>query len=97
MAVATVTVVPLGTAGPSLSAYVRKVIAVAEAAAGVKVLVGPNGTTLAGELDAVFAAVRAMHEIPFAAGAQRVMTLINLDDRRDQALTIEGKLKAVRK
>jgi len=95
MAIATVTVVPLGTADPSLSAYIREVIQAAEAAAGVKVLVGPNGTTLEGELDAVFAAVRAMHEIPFAAGARRVMTLVNVDDRRDKALTIEGKLKAV--
>lgn len=97
MPIATVSVIPLGTASPSLSAYVREVIKAAESAPGVKALVGPNGTTLEGELDALWAAVRAMHEVPFAAGVQRVVTLVNLDDRRDKALTIEGKLKAVGK
>jgi uncharacterized protein YqgV (UPF0045/DUF77 family) len=37
-----------------------------------------------------------MHEVPFEAGAQRVVTHITIDERRDKALTIQSKLNAVR-
>jgi uncharacterized protein (TIGR00106 family) len=97
MAIVQVTVVPLGTAGPSLSRYVREVLAVLERHPEVKAHVGPNGTALEGELDVLWPVVREMHEAPFAAGVQRVMTLLNVDDRRDKSTSIEGKLAAVGK
>lgn len=86
---------PLGTAGPSLSAYVRDVLKVLDRHAEIKAHVGPNGTALEGDLDALWPVIREMHEAPFAAGVQRVMTLLNVDDRRDQPGTIEGKVTAV--
>lgn len=95
MAIVQVTVVPLGTAGPSVSRYVREVLAVLERHPEVKAHVGPNGTALEGELDALWPVIREMHEAPFAAGVQRVMTLLNVDDRRDKSTSIEGKLAAV--
>jgi uncharacterized protein (TIGR00106 family) len=97
MAIVQVTVVPLGTAGPSVSRYVREVLAVLDRHPEVKAHVGPNGTALEGELDALWPVVREMHEAPFAAGVQRVMTLLNVDDRRDKSTSIEGKLAAVGK
>jgi len=37
-----------------------------------------------------------MHEEPFAAGANRISTLIKIDDRRDkEGHTIESKVSAV--
>jgi uncharacterized protein YqgV (UPF0045/DUF77 family) len=36
-----------------------------------------------------------MHEVPFGEGAQRVSTLIRIDDRRDKVSTMAGKVKAV--
>jgi len=36
-----------------------------------------------------------MHESPFGGGAQRVSTLIKIDDRRDSPHTIEGKVRSV--
>jgi uncharacterized protein (TIGR00106 family) len=95
MAVVQVTVVPLGTAGTSLSAYVKGVLKVLDRHPEVKSYVGPNGTALEGELDALWPVIREMHEAPFAAGVQRVMTLVNVDDRRDKTTTIEGKIAAV--
>ena len=97
MAIVQITVVPLGTGGPSLSRYVREVLGVLERHPEVKARVGPNGTALEGELDALWPVIRAMHEAPFAAGVQRVMTLLNVDDRRDKPATVEGKLAAVGK
>ncbi len=95
MAIVQVSVVPLGTGGPSLSRYVREVLGVLERHPEVKAHVGPNGTALEGELDALWPVIREMHEAPFAAGVQRVMTLLNVDDRRDKPGTVEGKLAAV--
>lgn len=87
--------VPLGTAGPSLGAYVKDVLKVLGRHPEVKAHIGPNGTALEGDLDALWPVIREMHEAPFAAGVQRVMTLLNVDDRRDKPGTIEGKVAAV--
>ena len=95
MAVVQVTVVPLGTAGTSLSPYVKRVLGVLERHPGIKARVGPNGTTLEGDLDELWPVICEMHEAPFAAGVQRVMTLVNVDDRRDKPSTLEGKVAAV--
>lgn len=95
MAVVQITVVPIGTGEPSLSAYVKQVLAVLDGHPEVKFHVGPNGTSLEGDLDVLWPVLREMHERPFAAGVQRVLTLLSVDDRRDRPLTIQGKLDAV--
>ncbi len=95
MVIVQVSVIPLGTGGPSLSPYVREVLKVLARHPEVKYLTGPNGTAVEGDLDAVWAVVREMHEAPFRAGVTRVLTLVNVDDRRDKAATLEGKLAAV--
>jgi len=95
MVIVQLTVVPLGTGGPSLSPYVRDVLKVLDKHPGVKAEVGPNGTALQGELDALWPVIREMHEAPFAAGVQRVLTLLTIDDRRDKAATLEGKLASL--
>jgi uncharacterized protein (TIGR00106 family) len=93
--IAELTIVPLGTATPSLSAYVAEVERTLRQVAGLKVLLTPMATVLEGELDLVLQTVRRVHEIPFAAGAQRVSTRLSIDDRRDKPLTMTGKLEAV--
>ncbi len=95
MAVVQFTIVPLGTGGTSLSAYVAQVHQALNASS-VKHTLTPMGTVLEGPLDELLAVIRQVHELPFQAGAQRVMTLVNIDDRRDKAGTIEQKLKSVR-
>lgn len=95
MAVVQFSVVPLGTGSTSLSTYVAQVQK-ALADSGLKSQLTPMGTVLAGPLDQLLAVIRQVHELPFAAGAGRVMTLINIDDRRDKPGTMEGKLRSVR-
>ncbi|MCB2228061.1 MAG: MTH1187 family thiamine-binding protein [Desulfarculaceae bacterium] len=94
MAVVQLTVVPLGTGSTSLSSYVAQVHKVLEAS-GVKNRLTPMGTVLEGPLDEVLAVIRQVHEVPFEAGAQRVMTLINIDDRRDKQGSMDQKLNSV--
>jgi uncharacterized protein YqgV (UPF0045/DUF77 family) len=36
-----------------------------------------------------------MHEVPFKAGAARVVTTIKIDDRRDRDATMDRKVKSV--
>ena len=95
MAVVQFTIVPLGTGGTSLSAYVAQVHQALNASS-VKHTLTPMGTVLEGPLDELLAVIRQVHELPFQAGAQRVMTLINIDDRRDKTGSIEQKLQSVR-
>jgi uncharacterized protein (TIGR00106 family) len=53
------------------------------------------GTIIEGELDAILPVLRRMHEQPFVEGAVRVSTSIKIDDRRDKASSIEGKVRSV--
>jgi uncharacterized protein (TIGR00106 family) len=95
MAVVQFTIVPLGTQTTSLSAYVAQVHQALEDS-GVKHTLTPMGTVLEGPLDELLAVIRQVHELPFQVGSSRVMTLINIDDRRDKTGTMEQKLQSVR-
>ena len=94
MAIVFVTVAPLGTSTTSLSRYVAGVERVVRES-GIKAQLTAMGTIIEGDLDAILPVVRRMHEIPFGEGAKRVSTLIKIDDRRDRAASIEGKVRSV--
>ena len=94
MAIVFLTITPLGTATPSVSKYVAGVEKVLRES-GLKNQLTAMGTIIEGDLDAILAVVRRMHEHPFTQGAVRVSTSIKIDDRRDKAATIEGKMRSV--
>lgn len=95
MAVVFVTVVPLGTGTPSVSKYVAGVERVLRES-GLKHELTGMGTIIEGDLDAILPVLRKMHEQPFREGVHRVSTSIRIDDRRDKAGSIEGKVRSVR-
>jgi uncharacterized protein (TIGR00106 family) len=94
--IAEVTVVPLGTASTSLSTYITEVEKVLKNFPKIKSILTPMSTILEGEMDEILAAVRAMHEAPFQEGARRVSTTLRIDDRRDKAITMAGKVASVK-
>ncbi|MBI5524173.1 MAG: MTH1187 family thiamine-binding protein [Desulfarculus sp.] len=94
MAVAQFSVVPLGTGDTSLSSYVAGVQRLL-AGCGLKSQLTPMGTVLEGPLEEIMAVILKAHELPFGQGAARVMTLINIDDRRDKPGSMEGKVQSV--
>lgn len=97
MAVVEISVTPLGTGGMGVSEYVAGCLRIVREA-GIKYQLTPMGTILEGDVDTLFGLLRRMHEAPFAAGVQRVSTLIKIDDRRDRPEhTMEGKVRAVEK
>lgn len=95
MAIAEVTVIPIGTGSTSLSSYVADMQRVLKTIEGITYELTSMGTIIEGPLPRILAAVEALHESPFTAGAQRVSTSLKIDDRRDKPSTSRGKLEAV--
>jgi uncharacterized protein (TIGR00106 family) len=89
-----ISVVPTGKEGASLGDTTVKVLKVIEKR-GLKYELNAMGTTIEGDLDALFAVAREMHEACFGMGYPRVITVIKLDDRRDKYLTMRYKVESV--
>jgi len=95
VAIAEVTVIPIGTGSTSLSAYVADMQRVLKTVEGITYELTSMGTIIEGPLGRILAAVEALHESPFKGGAQRVSTSVKIDDRRDKDSTSRSKLEAV--
>lgn len=93
--IAEVTIIPLGTATTSVSQYVGACLDTVKQAQDISYQLTAMGTIIQGSLERVLKLVRKMHEVPFAMGAKRVVTIIHIDDRRDKPATIAGKVKAI--
>ncbi|MCF7617811.1 MTH1187 family thiamine-binding protein [Bacillus sonorensis] len=100
MAIADVTIIPIGTETPSVSAYVAEIQTILEEfkkEGKIKYQLTPMNTLIEGELSDVFQVIKTIHEAPFQKGIHRVATNIRIDDRRDKKTTMEGKLSSVQK
>mgnify|MGYP001241808016 CR=1 FL=1 len=98
LAIADVTVIPIGTESTSLSEYVASIHSVLRSYEGkIKYELTPMSTIIEAELPVLFEVIEKIHEVPFANGAKRVATNIRIDDRRDQVVTMEGKIESVQK
>ncbi|MFC1942321.1 MTH1187 family thiamine-binding protein [Chloroflexota bacterium] len=97
MAMIELSVVPLGTATPSISRYVAGALKILQNEPDIKYELTAMGTIIEGDLEKLLTLANRMHESAFEAGAVRVGTTIKIDERRDKPLTISGKLEAVRK
>jgi len=95
MAIVQVSIVPLGTKTTSISSYVARALKVLQNQKSVKYKLTPMGSILEGDLDKVLSMVRKMHESVFEEGVQRVVTIVNIDDRRDKRVTMESKISSV--
>lgn len=96
MAIAEVSVVPLGTKTPSVSQYVALAIKVLAQERDIKYETTAMGTIIEGDLDKILAVVKKMHEEIFGEEVVRVVTTIKIDDRRDKAHSIKAKLDSLR-
>ena len=94
MAILEISVVPIGTGDTSLSAYVADCLRVLRKEK-VRYEFSSMGTNIEGNLKDLIRIALKMHQVPFKKGAQRVVTTLKIDDRRDKKGTLEGKKKAV--
>ncbi|KIL16089.1 hypothetical protein B4107_2268 [Bacillus safensis] len=100
MAIADVTIIPIGTETPSVSAYVadvQKILEGFQQEGKIKYQLTPMNTLIEGELSVLFEVIQRIHEAPFEKGLHRVATNIRIDDRRDQTTTLTSKLESVNK
>ena len=94
MAIAAVSLSPVGV-GVSVSRYVTAALRVVRDQDRVRYRLDPMFTTLEGDLADIYALVARMQEAVFAAGAERVGTVIKIDDRRDRPVRMEDKVRTV--
>lgn len=96
MAIVAVSISPVGE-GPSVGAYVGEALRVLEAQERVRFELGPMFTTLEGDLGEIFDLIRRMQEAVFAKGAQRISTVIKVDERRDRPASMREKVESARR
>jgi len=96
MAVAEVSIIPLGTETPSVSKYVARALSVLREEKHIKYELTSMGTIIEGDLGEILRIVRKMHEAVLEEGVMRVVTSIKIDDRRDKALSMKGKIESVK-
>jgi uncharacterized protein (TIGR00106 family) len=93
-----VTVIPIGTDGPSVSKYVveiQEILSKHQESGEIHFQLTPMNTIIEGELPVLFKVIQEIHEAPFSKGINRVATSIRIDDRRDKLSTMESKLQSV--
>lgn len=95
MAILEVTLIPIGTKTTSVSPYIAEAEKVLEEM-GVRYELNPMGTVIDADIDLGLKAVRAMQEQVFEKGADRVYTVLKIDDRRDKKASLEEKIKSVK-
>lgn len=85
---AEVRMIPVGTGSPSISRMVADSIKVIQQS-GLKYDVTATGTNIEGSLDEILQTVKKMEEVPFREGADRVVLMLTIDDRRDKPISLE--------
>jgi len=97
MALIKISIIPVGTGATSVSRHIARAVGVLEGEKGIKYELTAMGTIIEGDLDRILALARRMHEAVFSPETRRVVTIIEIDDRRDKVSTISGKVKSVKK
>lgn len=95
MAFMEITVLPIGTNSTSCSPYIAKILDLIDTYPTISHQLNPMGTTLEGTLSDLFQCVQEIHETIFNTGAQRVYTVIKIDDRRDRYQTMDERVQSV--
>ena len=93
--IAEISIIPVGTATPSLSSYIAACLDPLKGAEGIRYQLTAMGTIIQGPLERILELASQMHRAPFARGAQRVVTTVSIDERRDKPQTMESKVEAV--
>lgn len=89
-----ITIIPLGTGSPSVGDYIAD-IEYYLTQQGIDHALGDMGTVINGPVNDLLALAQELHNLPFSRGAQRVVTQIIIDDRRDRERKIGEKQEAV--
>ncbi len=95
MATADLTVIALGRAEASASAYIAEIQRRLAAQDRVRYEMHAMGTSLEGPTADILAVFAELHAVPFEMGIPRVYSILKLDERRDREQTLEDKVASV--
>ena len=96
MPIMNISIIPVGTKDTSLSRYIAEAEKVLLKEKKIKFQITAMGTIVEAEsLDKLLDIAKRMHETFFSLGIKRVVTKIEIDERRDKKISIESKVKAV--
>lgn len=94
MIIASLSIAPLGK-GTSVSTYVKTVIEILKKE-HITFQTNAMATVIeTNNLQTLFQVIQKAHLAVAAAGAQRIITEIKIDDRRDKETTIDSKLQSL--
>lgn len=96
MALAEITIIPVGTPTPSIGDWIAESVRILEKES-VKYDIGPMGTMVEGKSSDIFRIAGKMHRAALKIGIERVFTSILIDDRRDKEVTMKSKVASVKK
>ena len=94
MPILEISVIPVGTSDTSISDYVSAACQVA-VERGLSYQVTAASTVLEGELNQLLEVAKEMHNMPFKAGAERVITNITIDDRHDKDMDLQDQVRSI--
>jgi uncharacterized protein (TIGR00106 family) len=97
LATADLTVIALGRAEASASAYIAEIQRRLAAQERVRYEMHAMGTSLEGSTADILAVFGELHAVPFEMGIPRVYSILKLDERRDREQTLEDKVQSVRR
>lgn len=94
MAIMEISVTPLGLGHTSVGDYIAEVLRHLRQE-NIPHRLTDMGTLVHGDAGRLLLIAKALHELPFARGAQRVLTHITIDDRRDKEVGLGDKTRSV--
>jgi uncharacterized protein (TIGR00106 family) len=97
LATADLTVIALGRAEASASAYIAEIQRRLAAQDRVRYEMHAMGTSLEGTTADILAVAGELHAVPFELGIPRVYSILKLDERRDREQTLTDKVDSVRR
>ena len=97
MATADLTVIALGRAEASASAYIAEIQRRLAGQDRVRYEMHAMGTSLEGPTADILAVFGELHAVPFEMGIPRVYSILKLDERRDREQTLADKVESVRR
>lgn len=93
MPVLEISIMPIGTDQASFSSYVAKAREVMEKR-GLPYKVTPMATMVEGNMEDLMSLVKEIHNMPFDAGVNRVITNVTIDERRDKELHMDEMVQS---
>jgi len=95
MAFMRITIIPVGTKEISISDHIAEVIQVLKTEEA-NYTITDMGTIVEGEPKFLFSVAEKMHGALFDRGIMRVITSLEIDDRRDKKVRLKDKVKSVK-